>query len=120
MRLEQADNLLTFAERAARAGYTIVIEPCGVSVTHPNADPCAIVGRDLRDALAHALNPIVLDLDLEEQEMLDLLNRLVSDTEPLLSADRDRREVDDDHDSALCDCSGCDNRRHAERSHQGI
>jgi hypothetical protein len=91
-RLEQADQLWAYVERARKAGYSILIEPTGVVVTHPEHPPQALIGRDVRDEVANALNPIVNELDLASEERLDLLNRLVAGTEPHLSAERDLRE----------------------------
>ncbi|HEY3498554.1 MAG TPA: hypothetical protein VGK73_27880 [Polyangiaceae bacterium] len=90
-KLEQADNILTFMQRARAAGYALIIEPTGVIVIHSAQEPRVYIGRELRDALAHALTPIMLDLDAAAEERRDLSNRLVAGVVPVNDHELDVR-----------------------------
>ncbi len=91
LRLEQSAKLMDAIVRVVAAGYTVRIERGMVTVTPPGGRSYTIARADVRDGLAHALQPILWDLDSDAKERAAVLQRLTSDTEPRLSAEGDVR-----------------------------
>ncbi len=99
LRSAQADKILSAIEQALSAGRSVTFEPRGGSVTVTVAQVgsrrgVAMSRSNARDAAAHCLQVVLNDLAEAAHERAELRERLDSDSEPRLSAERDLRAHD--------------------------
>lgn len=91
LRDEQACRLWECIEAVTLAGAEVRLRFGKVAVIRNGVQPLRVDRPKLRDAAAHALGAVVMELDAAERERQELRESLASDREPLLSSERDAR-----------------------------
>jgi hypothetical protein len=63
LRATQSEHILDAVARVVAAGYSVTFAPGEVTISKPGTEPYTIVRSCPRDAAAHALQPLIWELD---------------------------------------------------------